>query len=187
MDIETLSDEALMQRVCARDAEAFRVLYCRYEARIFNFALRICGNRALGEDLLQEAFWRVWQGARTFDPSRGDFRRWVYRVALHAARSELSRKRYTRESSLIEDSPEGSWTTNTPASEFQQKETAALVAQALAGLSPTLREVVVLRCVEGLKFSEIAATTHAPVGTLKARFHRAVADIRRRLLPGENQ
>jgi RNA polymerase sigma-70 factor (ECF subfamily) len=61
----------------------------------------------------------------------------------------------------------------------------ALVASALGELSPGLREVVALRCMEGMKFSEIAEVTGAPAGTLKTRFHRAVAQLRRRLAPGE--
>jgi RNA polymerase sigma-70 factor, ECF subfamily len=190
MEIEALADEALMKRICARDVDAFRVLYSRYELRLFNFVLRCAGNRALAEDLLQETFWRVWQAARTFDPTRGEFRSWLYRVALNATRSELGLKRYSCEN-LDGVIPEGSSPLprggglDDPARRFERKETEALVASALAGLSPVLREVVALRCMEGMKFSEIAAVTGAPAGTLKTRFHRAVAELRRRLAPGE--
>jgi RNA polymerase sigma-70 factor (ECF subfamily) len=72
-----------------------------------------------------------------------------------------------------------------PQSRLERRETEALVSAALARLSPALREVVALRCMEGMKFSEIAAVTGAPAGTLKTRFHRAVAELRRRLAPGE--
>jgi RNA polymerase sigma-70 factor (ECF subfamily) len=185
MEIDSLSDEILMQRVCARDVDAFRVLYNRYEARLFSFASRYCEDRILAEDLMQETFWRVWQGARTFDPSRGDFRRWVYRVALNAARTEFSHKRYVMERPLEDESWEAASAVDHPISGIQRKQTSARVAAALANLSPALREVVVLRCMEGLKFREIAETTGASVGTLKSRFHRAVGDLRRKLLPGE--
>ncbi len=72
-----------------------------------------------------------------------------------------------------------------PETRLERGETSALVASALAGLSPSMREVVALRCMEGMKFSEIAAVTGAPAGTLKTRFHRAIAELRRRLAPGE--
>ncbi len=189
MDLEAISDEALMRRVRARDVDAFRVLYLRYEIRIFNFVLRCTGERALAEDLLQEVFWRVWQAARTFDPARGGFRTWLYCVALNTTRNELGLKRYACEdrTGLAPD------VTNQlpdvhaadPASRLERRETDALVTAALARLSPTLREVVALRCMEGMKFSEIAALTGAPAGTLRTRFHRAVAELRRRLAPGE--
>jgi RNA polymerase sigma-70 factor (ECF subfamily) len=190
MDIEALADEILMKRVCARDVDAFRVLYFRYELRVFNFLLRCAGDRALAEDLLQETFWRVWQAARTFDSARGGFRSWVYRVALNAARSEMALKRYARESREgiipeMSDLPVGPGSSDNPQSRCERRETEALVSAALARLSPALREVVALRCMEGMKFSEIAAVTGAPAGTLKTRFHRAVAELRRRLAPGE--
>jgi RNA polymerase sigma-70 factor (ECF subfamily) len=190
MDLEALADDALMRRVCARDVEAFGVLYFRYELRVFNLVYRCAGERALAEDLLQETFWRVWQAARTYDPVRGEFRPWLYRVALNATRSELALKRYACEKrdGIIPDSAErapAASRTDDPASRYERKETEAIVADALAGLSPSLREVVALRCMEGMKFSEIAAVTGAAPGTLKTRFHRAVAELRRRLAPGE--
>jgi len=190
MDIEALGDEALMRRVCMRDVDAFRVLYGRYEIRVFNFVFRCVGERALAEDLLQETFWRMWQAAHTFDPARGAFRSWIYRVALNATRSEMGLKRHSRE--IREGDTAGETTSRTgqgpaddPEIRFARGETAALVAAALAGLSPAMREVVALRCMEGMKFSEIAAVTGAPAATLKTRFHRAIAELRRRLAPGE--
>ncbi len=190
MDLEAVADETLMRRVCAQDVDAFRVLYFRYEVRVFNFLLRCTGERALAEDLLQETFWRVWQAARTFDPARGEFRAWLYRVALNATRSELSLKRYAREdrTGMVPDVPDRVGEHREmcdPASSYERRETEALVAGALARLSPALREVVALRCMEGMKFSEIAAVTGASAGTLKTRFHRAIAELRRRLAPGE--
>src|SRR5512136_622158 len=189
MEIEVLADETLMRRVCERDADAFRVLYARYELRVYNFVLRCTGDRALAEDLLQETFWRVWQAARTFDPARGVFRSWVYRVALNATRSELALNRYSREvrEGVLPERMDMAMpgASDNPQSRFERREMEALVASALGDLSPGLREVVALRCMEGMKFSEIAEVTGAPAGTLKTRFHRAVAQLRRRLAPGE--
>jgi RNA polymerase sigma-70 factor (ECF subfamily) len=191
MELKSLADEALMKQISARDVEAFRVLYFRYELPIFNFLLRCAGNRALAEDLLQETFWRVWQAARTFNPGLGDFHSWLFRVALNATRSELALKRHSRETlnGIIPEEARpfsgGDVRDDNPACHFERREAETLVADALAGLSPALREVVALRCMEGLKFREIAAVTGAPAGTLKTRFHRAIAELRRRLAPGE--
>jgi RNA polymerase sigma-70 factor, ECF subfamily len=190
MDLAVLADEALMKRVCGRDTEAFRVLYRRYECRIFNFVLRYTGDRGLAEDLLQETFWRVWQAARTFDPARGEFRSWLYKVAINATRSEMSLKRYTQEvqeEDLSRRQPSSlmSHGDTDPSRQYEQGETSGLVAKAMARLSPPLREVVALRCLEGMKFQDIALLTGDPPATLRSRFHRAVTELRRRLAPGE--
>ena len=91
----TLSDGALLERVARGDADAFTVLYRRYERPVFAMLLRLAsGRRAIAEEWLQEAFTRVWLGASTHDPSRGEVRPWVYKIALNTARSEMARKRY---------------------------------------------------------------------------------------------
>jgi RNA polymerase sigma-70 factor (ECF subfamily) len=186
--MELLSDAALMKRVRNRDVDAFQILYSRYESRIFNFLLRYVGNRPLAEDLLQETFWRVWQAAASFQADRGEFRSWLYRVALNTLRSEMVHKRYE----LDRLAPGRAWREETqvifgndPGDRLELEESAALVQKALSGLPPAMREVIVLKCLEGMKFSEIASVTGTPEGTLKSRFHRAIAELRRRLLPEE--
>jgi RNA polymerase sigma-70 factor (ECF subfamily) len=144
----------------------------------------------LAEDLLQETFWRVWQAARTFDPARGEFRSWLYKVAINATRSEMSLKRHMREVqgedlSGREPSNVMSHAVADPSRQYEQSETSGLVAKAMARLSPPLREVVALRCLEGMNFHDIALLTGDPPATLRSRFHRAVNELRRRLAPGE--
>jgi RNA polymerase sigma-70 factor (ECF subfamily) len=190
MQMELLSDAALMKRVRNRDVDAFQVLYSRYESRIFSFLLRYVGNRPLAEDLLQETFWRVWQAAGSFQADRGEFRSWLYRVALNVTRSEMAHKRYGLDRLGSEAQSHSARHPSTrpeldPAGRFELEESATLVEKALSALSPSMREVIVLKCLEGMKFSEIASLTGTPEGTLKSRFHRAIAELRRRLLPGE--
>jgi RNA polymerase sigma-70 factor, ECF subfamily len=192
MEFETRSDEGLMKRVRKGDVDAFRVLYDSYAGRIYTFTLRHCGNRAMAEDMLQETFWRVWQGARTFEPARGEFCRWVYRIALNVVRNEFCHRRHTLECALESAGAAGIQTAEressaSPALEVERRRSFTQVAAALDALSPAMRDVVVLRCLEGLKFQEIAAATGTPQGTLKARFHRAVRDLRRLLSPGESE
>lgn len=188
MDNEQLTDEVLMKRISARDSEAFRLLYSRYADRIFNFILRYSADRMLAEDLLQETWWRIWQAAGTYDPGRGEVRTWLYQVAVNATRSAL-RKRSVREDRTNGSSSEPTRDTAdsalNPAAEFEQQERARLVEGALSQLPPALREIIALRCLEGMKYKEIARVTGSPLGTLKSRLHRAVAELRRRLLAGE--
>jgi RNA polymerase sigma-70 factor (ECF subfamily) len=183
-DMDTSSDRALAERAVRGDAEAFGELYRRYERPIFNFILRSTRQRALAEELLQETFMRVWYAGRTFDPVHGAFRPWLYKIALNAVRSELRKVRYAAEHVPIEDTEaqaSGARSPDDPVSRLDLSRQARAVARALHGLPSFLREVVILRCYQQLKFSEIAEITGAPEGTLRARFHRAIGALRESL------
>ena len=182
----TLSDGALLERVARGDADAFTVLYRRYERPVFAMLIRLAsGRRAVAEEWLQEAFTRVWLGASTHDPSRGEVRPWVYKIALNTARSEMARKRYrTPHVSIDEtlmDLPDATAGEGGVAARLDEARQASAFARALEGLPDFMREVVVLRCSRELTFAEMAEVTGAPQGTLKSRFHRAVAALREAL------
>jgi RNA polymerase sigma-70 factor (ECF subfamily) len=181
--MQALSDRALVERVTRGDRDAFTVLYKRYERPIFAALLRLAGGRrALAEDWLQETFTRVWLGAGSHDPSRGQVRPWIYKIALNTARSELARKRHrTPHVSLDEagiDLPDEAAGESRVAARLDEARQADAFARALQELPGFMREVVVLRCSRELSFAEIAEVTGAPLGTLKSRFHRAVAALR---------
>jgi RNA polymerase sigma-70 factor (ECF subfamily) len=181
--MQVLSDRALVERAAGGDTDAFAALYRRYERPVFGVLLRLAGGRrALAEEWLQEAFTRVWLGAGTHDPARGEVRPWIYKIALNTARSELSRKRSrTPHVSLDEaglDLPDAGAGETGVAARLDEARRAEAVARALRELPDFMREVVVLRCSRELSFAEIAEVTGAPEGTLKSRFHRAVAALR---------
>ncbi len=180
-EMDTPSDRTLAARAIRGDEAAFAELYRRYERPIFNFILRNTGRRTLAEDLLQETFTRVWRVGGTFDVVDGAFRPWLDKIALNTIRSELRKKRYTTEHVPFEETdaevraigpPED------PTTRLDLSAQAPDVARALEALPPYLKEDVILRCFEQLKFSEIAEITGAPEGTLKARFHRALLALR---------
>src|SRR4029453_3636213 len=88
------TDEALMAAGAGGDASALSALYDRYERPTFNLILRLAGRRDVAEELMQEAFTRLWTTARLFRGERGSFKPWLFTIALNLTRSELSRKRY---------------------------------------------------------------------------------------------
>jgi RNA polymerase sigma-70 factor, ECF subfamily len=181
--MEDTPDHALVAEVARGDAAALRTLYLRYERPTFNLILRLAGNREMAEDMVQETFTRVWTMARTFRGDRGTFKGWLFTIALNLTRTELARKRYGVRH-LGEDAVEDLVSeADGPDRQLQRSEAGHRVALALAGLAPHLREVVVMKVYHHLKFREIAELTKTPEGTLKARFHRAVAELRERLTP----
>lgn len=179
------SDEALAAEMARGEAAALRALYDRYEAPVYRFLLRMAGDREAASDLMQETFTRVWTMARMFDPRRGTFKGWLFTIALNVTRNERTKKRY-RVLHVGEESAERAAPgEERPDALLARAETRRRVAAAMAGLPPLLREVVVMKVHQQLKFSEIAEITRTPEGTLKARFHRAVQELKERLGRGE--
>jgi RNA polymerase sigma-70 factor (ECF subfamily) len=190
--MQAQSDRALVERAAGGDTDAFAVLYRRYERPVFSVLLRLAsGRRALAEEWLQEAFTRVWLGAGTHDPLRGEVRPWIFKIALNTARSELARKRLrTPHVSLDErglDLPDVRAGEPGVAERLDAERRGEAVARALGTLPDFMREVIVLRCRRELSFAEIAQVTGAPEGTLKSRFHRAVAALREALAREEGK
>lgn len=176
------SDEKLMQLVLERNVEALKILYNRYNLAIFNFILRYTGRRELSEDLLQETFTRCWFAAHTFNPRKGIFKNWLFTVARNATRNEMSKKMYRHKHIEIDElktlSTNSLVTAGCAESDIEKLELKNTINAALGMLKPYLREVVVLRHYHKLKFREISVITDTPVGTLKARFHYAVAQLK---------
>ena len=80
-----LSDEILIARVAQSDKAAHEILYDRHAATVLGILVRILGDRAAVEDLLQRTFWQVWQSADTYSSQSGSFTSWLYRIARKLA------------------------------------------------------------------------------------------------------
>jgi len=187
--MEKSTDAELMDMVLRKNTRAYKVLYARYEMRIYNFIVRYTGSRDLAQDLLQETFTRVWFAAHSFNQASGNFKGWLYTIALNIARSELAKKRYAYHYLEVSEIPASDEPANPraeePDTELEHADLQDTVAKALGQLSPLLREIVILKHYQQLKFSEIAEMTQTPEGTLKARFHRALAQLKELLEPME--
>ncbi|HKW78946.1 MAG TPA: sigma-70 family RNA polymerase sigma factor [Candidatus Limnocylindria bacterium] len=176
------SDEALVARVAGGDIVAFASLYDRYAPRTFSWAAHLLGPSE-AEDVLQEAFLRLWDKAATFDPQRGRFAAWFGAVARHQILARA--RRLTRErrivaaeeiDELLADRPDPAPSVETRV--WANERDAALVL-AVRGLPAEQRRVIVLAYFGGLSQSDIAAATGAPLGTVKKRTRLALQKLRR--------
>ena len=187
--MEDRSDKLLMKEVVAGSTQAFEILFKRYELAIFNFIMRYSRSREIAQDLLQETFTRVWFAAHTFDLQRGHFKGWLYKIALNNTRNEMTKKRYSHHYITIDELSESGHELKQsnhmqPDAQVEQSELKKEVMDALDKLPSHMREIVVLKNYQQLKFWEIAEITHTPEGTLKARYHRAIERLKQ-LLPLE--
>lgn len=182
-----ITDEQLVARTVRGDAAAFEVLYDRYAPTVMGLALRIVADRALAEEVVQEAFWRVWRNAATFQGQRGAFAGWLLGITRNLA-IDSCRRRNVRPQPLftqVDESPsiervpdqsadvaESAWT----AIKYHQ------VYDALSELPPDQRRVIELAYFGGLTRQEIAAQTGEPLGTIHTRARLALKKLRAALL-----
>jgi RNA polymerase sigma factor (sigma-70 family) len=166
-----MSDEELMSQVRSGVGEMLGLLFERYQTPLFNFYLKLTGDRTTSEDLVQEVFFRILkyrQSYRTETP----FRAWMYQIARNARLDYLRRRR-----------PETSWEPEmspaiAPQDTAQQSQETALLYRALMRMPEDKREVLVLSRFQDLKYEEIAKLLDCETGTVKTRVHRALQELR---------
>jgi len=167
----SMSDEELMSQVRNGIGEMLGVLFERYHVPLFNFYLRLTGDRPMSEDLVQEVFFRILKYRHSYRTDTG-FRAWMYQIARNVRFDHLRKRR-----------PETSWEPSMspavePADTAQQSQESALLHRALLHLGEDKREVLVLSRFQDLKYEEIALLLGCEVGTVKTRVHRALQDLR---------
>jgi RNA polymerase sigma-70 factor (ECF subfamily) len=153
------------------DGEAFERIVCQFTQPALGVAVRLLGDRALAEDAVQEAFLRVVRNRGDYQPGR-PFGAWFYAI-LRNVSTDLLRRRMRELGAVKEVARQAA-----PAAE----PTAAAEPPALLRLLPAgERDVLELRVVQGLTFSEIAAATGLSEAAAKKRAQRGLRRLRERL------
>lgn len=172
------------------DQDAFAQLVQLYEKRIFALTLRMCRQPEDAAEAAQEAFLAAWQGLPSF---RGDssFSTWLYRLASNACVDLLRREGRHRTAAgpsfndeelkldVADSAP-------SPQDTVEQRELRAQVEAGLQTLSPEHRQVLILREIHQLSYTEIAAALSLDVGTVKSRINRGRKQLRNFLLESGN-
>lgn len=173
------SDNSLMEQVRAGEVSQLGLLFERRHAALYNFFLRSCGDRAASEDLVQEVFLRILRYRHTF---RGEskFSVWMYSIARNTFADHYRKRR--RERPLTEREEHYAHPDPLALENLAEQDEHALLHQALARLTPEKREALVLSRFQELKYEEIAEMLGCPVGTIKARVHWALKDLRENFL-----
>lgn len=161
------------------ESDAFEGLAREHKDRVYGYAVMMLRDPADAQDVAQEALVRLWQQRERVD--RDGARAWLSRTTHNLCIDRLRRRRVRSEvgAQLLEMGlPDGA---PGPHELTQSDELGRLIERALGALSPQDRAVLVLREVQGLPYEEIARTLELPLGTLKARLHRARDRLRAKL------
>jgi RNA polymerase sigma-70 factor, ECF subfamily len=166
-------DHLLLRKAQKGDERAFRAIVEAYEAPVFNYVLRMVGDRALAEDLTQEIFLRIYQGLSGFS-LRCRFTTWLFQVAKNRVLDELrARERKPQSVVTLEDLPPLEVVDAPP----ERVEAIDAVWRAVAQLNPDLKMALLLRDVVGLSYTEIADSLEITLATVKWRIFKAREEV----------
>ncbi len=183
-------DQELVLRAQRGDKRAYELLVMKYQRKLGRLLSRWVRDPAEVEDVTQEAFIKAYRALPSF---RGEsaFYTWLYRIAINTAKNylvALGRRAPTttgfdnEEAEGFEDA-EQLRDSNTPETELEGKQVAAVVNKAMDALPEDLRTAITLREIEGLSYEEIASVMNCPIGTVRSRIFRAREAIATELRP----
>jgi RNA polymerase sigma-70 factor (ECF subfamily) len=180
--LKDLTDEQLMLRVQEGHTASFDHLVERYKDRLFNYLLRLTGNRDDAEEVAQEAFVKAYIHAEKYK-TIAKFSTWLYTIATNLVRNRIrSRSRRPKifslwskrggegdEETMIDIADTG----RTPEDTINDNELGEIINEAIQKIPEKYRTSFVLREINQLSYEEIAAVTGLKLGTVRSRINRA--------------
>jgi RNA polymerase sigma-70 factor (ECF subfamily) len=173
------ADRAVLERVAGGDHGAIEILYERYKSMTYALALRITGDAALAEDVVQDAFVGAWRNAARYEQGRGSVKTWLLSIVHHRAIDATRRRRPTTELPEAEGPTPAPLVVSDVWPEVAGRLDREAVLAALTTLSDVQREALELGYFGGLTQQEIALRTATPLGTVKSRMRLGLLALRR--------
>lgn len=173
--VARLTDEEIMLSVKADRVEKLAILFERHHVKVYNYLLRLTGDRIASQDLVQEIFYRILKYRESF---RGDskFLVWMYQIARNI---HLDYLRKQRNHLPLEDRWDADATpTPGPAAIAEQNDDISLLHQALDRLPVQKKELIILSRFQNLKYREIAQMLGCSLDSIKVNIYRAIRELR---------
>lgn len=179
-EVVALDERRLLPRHCAGDNAAFAELVAAYRAPIYGYLVRCGVGEDVRDDLFQEIFLKVHNGAASYQPDR-PLKPWVFTIVANTVRSHCRKLRVRQ---LVHQHEGAERPARDPNGHdlAEAHETAVWMDSVIATLPFAQREVVVLGCIEKLDHSEIGTALGMPVATVKTHLFRARAALARALV-----
>ena len=194
-----LDDARLAARIASGDEAAFVIAYDRHAGFVFGSVARFVGDREVAAEVVQDAFMALWRRARQFDAASGSLLTWLLAIARHRAidRLRAEGRRPTRDAvhldALTTDGPGGNGSrpdvppaliagpTTDPGTVASRRWVQSVVRTGISELPEHERQVILLGYGQDLSQSQIAERLEWPLGTVKSRTRRAMAQLRTRI------
>ncbi|TWU46157.1 ECF RNA polymerase sigma factor SigK [Rubripirellula tenax] len=191
MDPENPDDERLIELIGAGDKASLQRFHDRYRDLVFTVAYRVCGQECDAETVLVTVFWQIWKNPSAWNPQRGSVRTYLLLLTRSRARDLMrsengrasSERRATEERSLQHARDQ---TQLDPSEQVADKMMGNRLRAATATLPDEVRQALDLAFFDGLTHTEIADRLDIPLGTVKTRIRRGLAELRERLAATKN-
>lgn len=168
--LQKITEEALVARLRARDDAAVSVLYDMYSPALYGVILQVVKVEEVAEDVLQEAFLKIWKSFDSYDTERGRLFTWMINICRNLAIDKVRSKEYRMKNSTDELLSNGQVAYGS--SSFNPDHIG--VREVVDQLSPDQKQIIDLMYFAGLTQSEIAEEYNIPLGTVKTRARSAV-------------
>lgn len=168
---------------CSRgEQQALRDLYEQESARLLGVAKRIARNNSLAEDIVHDAFIKIWTRAASFDPARGSARGWIFSVTRHLAlnfmRDNAREVQVSEQSEMALQALSSMETSSESVEAFDFRTRSGRIYLCLEQLEPVRRNCILHAYVDGYSHSEISQKLDTPLGTVKAWIKRSLVVLR---------
>ena len=166
-------DFGVLRKAQRGDERAFSLIVRAYQVPVYNYVLRLVGDRSLAEDLTQEVFLRVFQGLPRFS-LRCKFTTWLFQVTKNRVLDELrAKERRPLNPINLDDAPQ----LEVLDQPVERAEAIDALWHAIDGLPVDLKMALLLRDVVGLSYNEIADSLEVTLATVKWRIFKAREDV----------
>ena len=187
----------VVRRCMDGDSTAWAEMVRVHHRRVYGLCYRFTGNPTDAEDLTQDVFLKIYSNLASFDQKRGSLQVWITTMTRNLLVDNFRRTRNLRATDSLDDG----WNESeelkpidrlasrerSPHDQAAHKELEKMVQNALAQVSPELREAVILRDLQDLDYKEIAQVLGIPEGTVKSRISRGRAELARLLEPRQRE
>jgi RNA polymerase sigma-70 factor (ECF subfamily) len=178
VDCADQTDEALVQSLCAREMGALEVLYDRHVRAVYSLALKLLGEPAAAEEIVQECFLKLWRRPDLFQAQRGRLLPWLLGIAHHRSVDRLRRRTLEQRHTIQGEIDVPSNGEGDPERHAWSRAREEVVGRALEHLPPNQRITLELAFLRGMTQVEIAASLGEPLGTIKTRMRLAMQKLR---------
>ena len=187
-----MDEKKWLKQAAAGSAEAFEQLILKYQTAVYNLCLRMTGDPEDAADMTQESFLKAWRNLESFQGNSA-FSTWLYRLASNTCLDHLRSVKRRPQLSLVMEDEDGETqaldvpdSAPTPEEQVIALDEQSRLNEALQALEEDQRQILILRAVNGLSYTEIAEALHLKEGTVKSRLARARDQLRKKLQQNGN-